>query len=79
MRCARGELGVGTIRAGRRTVPLSPLGATTVYFDADRAVTGVARLARMVLDARDLDHAHELLKADGVRTELDYERERSPQ
>ena len=59
VRCARGELGLGTIRAGRRTVPLSPLGATTVYFDADRAVTGVARLARMVLDARDLDHAHD--------------------
>jgi hypothetical protein len=79
VRCARGELGVGTIRAGRRTVPLSPLGATTVYFDADRAVTGVARLARMVMEARDLDHAQELLSADGVRTELDLERERSPQ
>jgi hypothetical protein len=79
LRCARGELGVATIRAGRRTVPLSPLGATTVYFDADRAVGTVARLARMVLEARDLDHAHELLSADGVRTELDYERELSPQ
>ena len=79
LRCARGELGVGNIRAGRRTVPLSPLGATTVYFDAHRAVGTVARLARMVLEACDLDHAHELLKEDGVRTELDYERERSPQ
>jgi hypothetical protein len=79
LRCARGEVGVATIRSGRRTVPLSPLGATTVYFDADRAVNGVARLARMVLEARDLDHAHELLSAAGVHTELDYERERSPQ
>jgi hypothetical protein len=79
VRCARGALGVGTIRAGRRTVPLSPLGATTVYFDADRAVTGVARLARMVVEARDLDHAQELLSAEGVHTEMDYERERSPQ
>jgi hypothetical protein len=79
VRCARGELGIASIRAGRRTVPLSPLGATTVYFDPDRAVNGVARLARMVQGARDLDHAHQLLSADGIRTELDYERERSAQ
>jgi hypothetical protein len=42
-------------------------------------VKGVARLARLVLDAEDLAHAHELLAAEGVRTELDYELERSPQ
>jgi hypothetical protein len=79
VRCARGALGHATIRAGRRTVPLSPLGASTIYFDADRAVRGVACLARLVLDAPDLEHAHELLKAEGVHTELDYERARSPQ
>ena len=79
VRCARRELGEGTIRAGRRTVQLSPLGATTLYFDADRAVGGVALLARMVIEARDLDRAHELLSAAGVHTELDYERARSPQ
>ena len=79
VRCARGEIGTGTIRAGRRTVPLSPLGATTIYFDPGRAVNGVARLARLVLDAGDLAHAQELLAAEGVRTELDYELERSPQ
>lgn len=79
VRCARGEIGTATIRAGRRTVPLSPLGATTIYFDADKAVEGVARLARLVLDAEDLGHANELLAAEGVRTELDYELERSPQ
>ena len=79
VRCARGEIGHATIRGGRRSVPLSPLGATTVYFDADAAVRGVARLARLVLEARDLDQAHEILAAEGIRTELDYERERSPQ
>jgi hypothetical protein len=79
VRCARGEIGLATIRAGRRTVPLSPLGATTIYFDADRAVAGVASLARTVIDSRDLNHAHELLSAAGVRTELEYERERSAQ
>ena len=79
VRCARGEVGTATIRAGRRTVPLSPRGATTIYFDPDRAVSGVARLARLVLEAADLAHAQELLAAEGVRTELDYELERSPQ
>lgn len=79
VRCARGELGVATIRAGRRTVPLSPIGATTVYFDPGVAVNGVARLARLVLDAGDLDEAHVILSAAGIHTELDYERERSPQ
>jgi hypothetical protein len=79
VRCARGEIGTATIRAGRRAVPLSPLGATTIYFDPERAVNGVARLARLVLDAVDLAQAHELLAAEGVRTELDYELERSPQ
>jgi hypothetical protein len=79
VRCARGEIGIATIRAGRRTVPLSPFGATTIYFDPGRAVNGVARLARMVLEAADLDEAHDLLSAEGIHTELDYERERSAQ
>ena len=36
--CARGEVGETTIRGGRRTVHLSPFGATTVYFDPQHAV-----------------------------------------
>jgi hypothetical protein len=28
-----------------------------------------------VAEARDLDHANELLHAQGIRTELDYERD----
>jgi hypothetical protein len=39
------------------------------------AVRSAARLAAAVMDARDLDHANELLHALGVRTELDYERD----
>jgi hypothetical protein len=73
--CARGEVGERTIRGGRRTVYLSPFGATTVYFDPARAVAAAAPLARAVADARDLDDAQERLHALGVRTELDYERE----
>ena len=52
-RCAAPAARSGRPRSGggRRTVPLSPIGATTVYFDADRAVNGT-RLARVVLDAQ---------------------------
>ena len=74
VRCARGEVGETKIRGGRRTVHLSPFGATTVYFDPQRAVETAAPLARAVVDAGDLDGAQERLHELGVRTELDYER-----
>jgi hypothetical protein len=75
IRCFRGELGETTIRQGRRTVELSPIGALTFYFDIAKAIWSAARLAATVIDARDLDHANELLHGLGVRTELDYERD----
>ena len=75
LRCFRGELGKATIRRGRRTVELSPLGALTFYFDIAKAIWSAARLAATVIDARDLDHANELLHGLGVRSELDYERD----
>jgi hypothetical protein len=75
LRCFRGETGTATIRQGRRTVELSPVGALTFYVDVAAAVRSAARLAAAVMDARDLDHANELLHALGVRTELDYERD----
>jgi hypothetical protein len=75
LRCFRGELGRATIRRGRRTVELSPVGALTFYFDIAAAVGSAARLAAAVSGARDLEHANELLHGLGVRTELDYERD----
>jgi len=75
VRCFRGELGETTIRRGRRTVELSPVGALTFYFDIAKAIWSAARLAATVIDARDLDHANELLHGLGVRSELDYERD----
>jgi hypothetical protein len=74
IRCARGEIGVASIRAGRRQVPLSPFGALTFYFDPETALASAAPLAREVIDARDLEQANDLLHGLGVRTELDYER-----
>jgi len=74
LRCARGELGTAFIRAGRRQVTLSPLGAMTFYFDPEIAVASVARLAREVRAAESLEQANDMLHALGVKTELDYER-----
>lgn len=74
IRCAKGETGTALIRRGRRTVPLSPLGAITFYFDPPKAVASVARLAGAVSDAGGLEEANDRLQALGLRTELDYER-----
>jgi hypothetical protein len=75
LRCFHGETGQATIRRGRRTVELSPVGALTFYFDVTAAVGSAARLAAAVADAGDLDHANEILRSRGIRTELDYERD----
>jgi hypothetical protein len=75
LRCARGERGAASIRGGRRTVELTPLGALTFYFDPAAAVASAARLARAVREATDLEDAHDRLAALGVRTELELERE----
>jgi hypothetical protein len=75
LRCFHGQIGPSTIRQGRRTVELSPAGALTFYFDPVAAVGSAARLAAAVTDARDLEHANEILHGLGVYTELDYERD----
>jgi hypothetical protein len=75
LRCFHGQIGASSIRQGRRTVQLSPAGAVTFYFDPIAAVASAARLAAAVSDARDLDHANEILHRLGVYTELDYERD----
>jgi hypothetical protein len=75
VRCFRGAVGEATIRRGRRTVELSPAGALTFYFDIPKAIWSAARLAAAVIDAEDLEAANEILRARGIRTELDYERD----
>jgi hypothetical protein len=73
--CFHGAVGETTIRQGRRTVELSPVGALTFYFDVAKAIWSAARLAAAVIDADDLEAANEVLRTRGVRTELDYERD----
>jgi hypothetical protein len=75
IRCARGEIGETTIRRGRRTVTLSPLGAMTFYFEPASAVRTAAPLAKAVIDAESLEDANEILHGLEIRTELDFERD----
>ena len=79
VRCARGETGEVDIRGGLRHVRLSPVGALTFFFDVRAAYDGVAPLARAVAGAADLEQARDALAALGIRTELDYERDRARQ
>jgi len=75
VRCARGATGRAEIRGGRRTVPLSPVGALTFFFEPRAAIGSAARLAAAVVDCMSLAEADALLAARGIRTELAYERE----
>jgi hypothetical protein len=74
---ARGGYGRYEIRGGRRTVPVSPLGAITFFYDPIRAMASAARLAAAVAACGSLDEAQEILAQRGVRTELDWEREQA--
>jgi hypothetical protein len=75
LRCARGHTGRTTIRQGRRTVELSPVGALTFFLDPRIAMATAARLADAVVEAPSLQDANAILHRLGVRTELDYELE----
>ena len=76
VRCARGEVGESPIRGGRRSVPLGPLGALAFCFDPGAAAPELP-MALAVRDSRSLEAARAALEALGIRTELDYERERA--
>lgn len=77
VRCFRGETGEVEIRGGRRRVRLTPVGALTFLYDLDLAFAAAAPLARAVAGTADLEAARDALAALGIRTELDYERERA--
>jgi len=76
-RCARGEVGPTPIRGGRRIVELGPIGALTFHYDPLIAIGSAAPLAAAVERATSLTEAQDALASLGVRTELDYERERA--
>ena len=74
LRCARGEYGTTTIRGGRRTVELSPVGSVSFYFDPEAAIGSAARLADAVTGADSLEAAETILVGRGITSELAFER-----
>jgi len=75
-RCALGETGESLIRGGRRIVELGPVGALTFFLDP-LAGPECLPLAGAVAGAANLEAARAALEALGIRTELDYERDRA--
>lgn len=76
-RCARGETGLAEMRGGRRSVSLGPSGAITYFFDPAAVTAEAIPLARAVAGTRSLDQAQDRLAALGIRTELDFERDKA--
>jgi hypothetical protein len=79
LRCARGETGTTTIRAGRRTVQLTDAGGLVVFLDPLVALRSAARCAALVEHAGSLVEANDILLAHGMSTELAYETEHAPE
>src|SRR5205085_7832247 len=75
VRAFRGASGPTAIRGGARILELSSIAALTIYLDVGAMINACGRLARAVDGARSLEEANEALRALGVQTELDLERE----
>jgi hypothetical protein len=78
LRCGRGATGVASIRGGRRTVQLTPMGALTFFFDPLLALQSAARCAQLVMDAGSLQEANAILLAHEIPTELEWEQSHVP-
>jgi hypothetical protein len=76
-RCARGEFGEVAIRNGRRTVELGPLGALSFFLDPVALAARPGSFASALTGSGSIEEAQGALAGLGVRTELDYERERA--
>ncbi|MDQ3678340.1 MAG: DUF1152 domain-containing protein [Actinomycetota bacterium] len=78
LRCARGVTGLTTIRGGRRTVLLSPVGGMVFFFDALTTLRSAARCAVLVEHAASLAQASTILTDRGIASELHYEEQPAP-
>ena len=75
VRAFRGVSGQVRIRAGQRTLELSPMAALTYFLDVQATLSSAGVLARVVMEADGLEQANDALHVAGVRTELDLERD----
>jgi hypothetical protein len=71
----RSPAGIASIRGGARTFERTAVAAVTFYFDVAVAFDKLGRLAQAVDGASSVEEANDALRALGVRSELDLERE----
>jgi hypothetical protein len=76
VRCFAGAWGMSEIRAGQRSVKLTPLSALTFFLSTTVLYETLSQPARAVRASTSLDQANDALHALGINTELDLERER---
>ena len=76
VQCFRGALGESKIRSGQRTVRLTPLTTLTFFISSSILYETLSRPAQAVRACGSLEAANDALHAIGIRTELDFERER---
>ncbi|MBI2182348.1 MAG: DUF1152 domain-containing protein [Deltaproteobacteria bacterium] len=74
VRCFRGAWGESKIRGGQRSVKLTPLTALTFFMSATKLYETLSRPAQAVRGSASLENANDALRAIGVSTELDFER-----
>jgi len=73
----KGELQDGTtIRSGRRTVEISISSTVTFYVSPKVVYEKISKPARAVTDCQSLEDANNNLNKIGLKTELDFEREK---
>jgi hypothetical protein len=76
VQCFRGAWGESKIRAGQRSVKLTPLTALTFFLSTTALYETLSRPAQAVRGSATLEEANDALHAIGINTELDLERER---
>ncbi|KXB00453.1 hypothetical protein AKJ42_00770 [candidate division MSBL1 archaeon SCGC-AAA261C02] len=73
-RAAKGEMGKTKIREGYREVYLTPISALTFFLDPLIVLEEISIVGEKLVSTKSLDEAQEILKENGVPSELTFER-----